>query len=131
MGNCGRSHAHAVVLDRQGAEPRSIGLDDYLFRIGVVGVRQKLSYRRPRLPVNAVSNASKNPFVCPEDGVDGRLAGAAFDAGSKRGIRVASRFVRQAHRSPQLLAWGPSSAWRRGAARSRSTPASIEGPSHL
>ena len=107
-------HAHAIVLDRQRVEPRSIGLDDYLFRIGVVGVRHELSYRRPRLPVDAVSNAGKNLFVCPEGGVDGGFAGAAFDLGSKASVRLASRIVRRAHRSPQLRAWRRSSACRRG-----------------
>ena len=107
-------HAHAIVFHRQRVEPGSIGLYYYLFRIGVIGVRHELSYRRPRLPVDAVSDAGKNPFVCPQDSVDRGCAGAAFNVGSKVGVRLASQIVHRAHRSLQLRAWRRSSACRRG-----------------
>ena len=114
MGENGGRHAHPVVLDRQCVEPRSICLDDYLFRVGVIGVRHELSYRRPRLPIDAVSDAGKNPFVCPEGSVDGGCAGAALDVGSEDSVRLTSRIVGLAHRSLQLQAWRRSSAGRRG-----------------
>ena len=128
VGKSGGRHAHAVVHDRQIAEPRSICLDDYLIRVGVVGVRHKLSHRRPWLPVDAVSDAGKNPFVCPEAGLDRGFAGTVLDVGSKVSVPLASRIVRRPHRFPQLLAWRRSRACCRGGRTATITPTSIEGP---
>ena len=77
-----RRHADSVVLDGQRLEPGPIGLDNHPCGIGVVGVGDELSDRRARLPVDAVGDPGKYPFVSLEDGANGGLAGAAFDVGS-------------------------------------------------